>query len=144
MFGALAVAATTQAQGAGVQRKVFECSLGVKNVVVTSLGNSLIYNYGIPGNTELSFVGNASKANIFHSGSFGTLDYIKQIRFTNAGFSYLIIEEGLTKEFTSGKHGRARLVVRQGPKLVGQHRCIRGGFLNIDLISDLPEDPSED
>lgn len=68
---------------------LFTCAIGAKTVSVTATGKNLIYRYGTAKKDEMTIVGSLAAKNVFQMAQrYASMEY--QLRFTNAGVSYIV------------------------------------------------------
>ncbi|MXO66711.1 hypothetical protein [Altericroceibacterium endophyticum] len=107
---------------------VFACSLGDEAVYVSETDGRYTYRYGKSGAPELTLIRQADELTSTHD--FGTLDGIKELRFDNGEYSYVLFFEGLSDNYGTDEAYKASglRVMRQG-KMLSERHCTGGiGF----------------
>jgi hypothetical protein len=134
------------ARAGGSTEKIFQCSLGKKQVIITRIGQTYSYSFGAPGSPELRFAVSSESGNVFASGSFGTLDGFQTLRLRNGQHSYVAYFDGLTEHYATPKAFRSSgLLVLNGTSQVARIPCTKGpGFSpGWDTDNSPPDDPLE-
>jgi hypothetical protein len=118
--------------------KAFACSIGAKQVSVTTENGRLVYRYGTANKVEMSIVGVPASGNIHQmTQHFAGMEY--QLRFSNGEYSYIVYDsEGNGR---SGAAAASGLVVMRGTKLISARQCSR--FTELAMPPDalaIPQD----
>ena len=141
----LTVPASSIASTAGGHpQRIFQCSFGKKEVLVSRAGPLYLYSFGIPGRPEVQIVGDPRQRNVFASGSFGTLDGFQNLRIANGRYSYVVFFNGLTETYKTPRASiDSGLAVFDGTRRISKFSCKSGiGFQRgWDDASTPPEDP---
>ena len=126
-------------------KRVFACSFGAKQVLVTGSDANLVYRFGTKDSDEIKLVGNPVRENLRYLIDRFAHSYNQQLRFKNGEFSYVLFNrwssaghQGKGEENTSG------LVVLRGKKEVARLKCKSGeGFSETFDLSKLPADSDD-
>ena len=135
---ALAIISLSQTAWAESAAKIlFTCAIGAKTVSVTAAGKSLTYHYGTAQKDEITIVGSVAAKNVFEmSQRYAGMEY--QLRFTNAGVSYIVYSaEGNPQMGATAISG---LMVLRGTKTVADKSCARWSEVTLPDDLTLPQD----
>jgi hypothetical protein len=112
---------------------IFSCSLGVKRVSVTAVGNQLIYTFGAVGRPEIQIVGSAASGNLFwQSDLFSRYAAYDQIRFTSGQFSYVVYD--LIPTADGSGPATAGLLVWRGRTKIAEFSCRERAAVDARLV----------
>lgn len=122
-----------------IERPVFACSLGAKQVSVTAVGDQLLYRFGAPNRVELTIAGSVARGNLFYrSARFAGVE--RQLRFTNGRISYVVFS--LAADPRAGAKGISGLTVFDGSRIVAERTCRRWTELHPNAFESwsIPDD----
>ena len=126
-------------------KRVFACSFGAKQVLVTGSDANLAYRFGTKISDEIKLVGSPERENVHYLIDRFAHSYNQQLRFKNGAFSYVLFNRWSSADYQGkGAENTSGLVVLRGKREIARMKCVSGeGFSESFDLSKLPTD-SED
>jgi len=128
------------------RRQVFTCSLGKKEVHVTAVGRTLLYQFGTHRRPEVSIVGDPKRGNVHYKADLLAHSGINDLRFSQGPYSYVLYNYWSTPDYRGeGEADRSGLLVFRDFRNISKLPCKSGpAFSESYDLEWLPEDNLDD
>ena len=138
----LAFTLPAMAQGAEAEERIFQGSVGARQVEVIRNGATLTYRFGRPGRWEMVLSGDAARGNVHYHRTLYAHGEDQTLRFQSGAYAYVIFNAFQTPDYRQeGAVDASGLLVLRNGRRVARMNCRDGGeFTEHAIFDTLPRD----